>query len=41
MPAPRPLDTLEYRVSGEGMLSVQFQNFRKGLTTKELVPAVA
>jgi Rieske Fe-S protein len=38
-PAPRPLDTLEYRVSGEGLLSVQFQNFRKGLTTKELVPA--
>ena len=38
-PAPRPLDTLEYRVSGDGALSVQFQNFRKGLTTKELVPA--
>jgi len=38
MPAPRALDTLEYRVSGEGILSVQYQNFRKGLTTKELVP---
>jgi Rieske Fe-S protein len=38
-PAPRALDTLEYRVSGDGALSVQFQNFRKGLTTKELVPA--
>jgi Rieske Fe-S protein len=38
-PAPRPLDTLEYRVSGDGLLSVQFQNFRKALTTKELVPA--
>ena len=39
MPAPRPLDTLEYRVSTEGELSVQYQNFRKALTTKELVPA--
>lgn len=39
MPAPRPLDTLEYRVSADGQLSVQYQNFRKGLTTKELVPA--
>ena len=39
IPAPRPLDTLEYRVSGDGILSVQFQNFRKGLATKELVPA--
>lgn len=38
-PAPRPLDSLEYRLSGEGVLSAQFQNFRKGLTTKELVPA--
>ena len=38
MPAPRPLDTLEYRVSGEGILSVQFQNFRKALATKEFVP---
>jgi Rieske Fe-S protein len=38
-PAPRPLDTLEYRVSAEGALSVQYQNFRKALTTKELVPA--
>jgi Rieske Fe-S protein len=36
-PAPRPLDTLEYRVSGEGIVSVQFQNFRKELPTKELV----
>ena len=39
MPAPRPLDTLEYRVSGDGLLSVQFQNYRKGRPTKELVPA--
>ena len=39
MPAPRPLDTLEYRVSAESTLSVQFQNFRKGLATKELVPS--
>ena len=39
MPAPRPLDTLEYRVSGEGVLSAQFQNFRKALARKELVPA--
>jgi Rieske Fe-S protein len=38
-PAPRSLDTLEYRVSAEGILSVQYQNFRKALTTKELVPA--
>lgn len=38
-PAPRGLDTLEYRVSGEGEVSVQFQNFRKGLATKELVPS--
>lgn len=38
MPAPRPLDTLEYRVSGEGIVSVQFQNFKKELPTKELVP---
>ena len=38
MPAPRPLDTLEYRVSGDGIVSVQFQNFRKELPTKELVP---
>ena len=37
-PAPRPLDTLEYRVSGDGQLSVQFQNFKKGLPQKELVP---
>lgn len=37
-PAPRPLDTLEYRVSGDGVLSVQFQNFKKGLPKKELVP---
>ncbi len=38
MPAPRPLDTLEYRVSGEGIVSVQYQNFKKGLPAKELVP---
>jgi len=38
-PAPRPLDTLEYRVSGDGLLSVQFQNFKKGLEKKELVPS--
>jgi len=38
MPAPRPLDTLEYRVSGEGIVSVQFQNFRREIATKELVP---
>jgi len=38
MPAPRPLDTLEYRVSGDGIVSIQFQNFRKELPTKELVP---
>ena len=38
-PAPRALDTLEYRVSGDGMLSAQFQNFRKELPTKELVPS--
>ena len=37
-PAPRALDTLEHRVSGDGELSVQFQNFRKALATKELVP---
>jgi Rieske Fe-S protein len=37
-PSPRPLDTLEYRVSGDGLLSVQFQNFKKGLEKKELVP---
>ena len=36
-PAPRPLDTLEYRVSGESALSVQFQNFRKAIAKKELV----
>jgi Rieske Fe-S protein len=39
MPAPRALDTLEYRVSSESTLSVQFQNFRKALATKELVPS--
>jgi Rieske Fe-S protein len=39
MPARRGLDTLEYRVSGEGELSVQFQNFRRDLPTKELVPS--
>ena len=38
MPAPRPLDTLEYRVSAEGALSVQFQNFRRRLSKKEMVP---
>jgi Rieske Fe-S protein len=38
MPAPRPLDTLEYRVSGDGLVSVQFQNFKKEISTKELVP---
>ena len=37
-PAPRALDTLEYRVSADGLLSVQFQNFKKGLPEKELVP---
>jgi Rieske Fe-S protein len=37
-PAPRALDALEYRVSGDGMVSIQFQNYRKGLETKELVP---
>jgi Rieske Fe-S protein len=37
-PSPRPLDTLEYRVSGDGQLSVQYQNFKKGLPVKELVP---
>jgi hypothetical protein len=36
--APRPLDTLEYRVSGEGVVSVQFQNFKRELPTKEMVP---
>ena len=35
-PAPRPLDTLEYRVSEDGGLSVQFQNFRKGIPSKEV-----
>jgi Rieske Fe-S protein len=38
-PAPRALDTLEYRVSADGVLSIQFQNFRKELPTKELVPS--
>lgn len=38
MPAPRPLDTLEYRVAGDGTVSVQFQNFKKEIATKELVP---
>ena len=37
-PSPRPLDTLEYRISGDGQLSVQFQNYKKGLPAKELVP---
>jgi len=37
-PAPRPLDTLEYRVSADSILSVQFQNYKKGLPKKELVP---
>jgi len=37
-PAPRALDTLEYRISSEGIVSVQFQNFRRGLETKQLVP---
>jgi Rieske Fe-S protein len=37
-PAPRPLDSLEHRVSGDGVLSAQFQNFRKGLPAKELIP---
>jgi Rieske Fe-S protein len=37
-PALRSLDTLEYRVSN-GIVSVQFQNFRKGIPAKELVPA--
>lgn len=37
-PAPRPLDTLEYRVAGDGLVSVQFQNFKKEIPTKELVP---
>jgi menaquinol-cytochrome c reductase iron-sulfur subunit len=40
-PSPRPLDTLEYRVSSsdaDGQLSVQFQNYKKGLPNKELVP---
>lgn len=34
-PAPRPLDTLDYRVS-EGEITVQFQNFRKGIPEKEV-----
>jgi Rieske Fe-S protein len=34
-PALRPMDTLEYRVS-EGVLSVQYQNFKKNLPTKEI-----
>jgi Rieske Fe-S protein len=38
LPAPRPLDTLEYRVSADGVVSVQFQNFKKEIPTKELVP---
>ena len=38
-PAMRSLDTLEYRVSGEGVLSTQYQNFRKALARKELVPS--
>ena len=37
-PAPRDMDTLEYRVSGEGVVSVQFQNFKRALASKELVP---
>jgi len=37
-PSPRPLDTLEYRLSADGVLSVQFQNYKKGLAKKELVP---
>jgi len=36
-PALRGLDTLEYRVAGDGMVSVQFQNFKKAIATKELV----
>ena len=32
-PAPRPLDTLDYRVS-DGILSVQYRNFRKGIPDK-------
>jgi Rieske Fe-S protein len=34
-PAPRPLDTLDYRVSGEEV-TVQYQNFRKGIAEKEV-----
>ena len=37
-PALRALDTLEYRVSGDGIVSVQFQNFKKEISAKELVP---
>ena len=38
-PALRSLDTLEYRVSSDGIVSVQFQNFRKEIPAKELIPA--
>ena len=36
-PALRSLDTLEYRVLTDGIVSVQFQNFKKRISTKVLV----
>ena len=38
-PALRGLDTLEYRISHDGIVSVQFQNFKRELPAKELVPS--
>lgn len=37
-PALRSLDTLEYRISKDGVVSVQFQNFKREIAAKELVP---
>lgn len=34
-PAPRAMDRLEYSVTPDGNLSVQFRNFRKGVEDKE------
>jgi Rieske Fe-S protein len=35
-PSPRPLDTLDYTVAN-GVLSVEFHNFQKGIPEKKLV----
>jgi Rieske Fe-S protein len=39
LPALRSLDTLEYRVSSNGIVSIEFQNYKKEIPTKELIPS--